>query len=204
MARHAPLPIDAWKGWTPPELHQRLRGIDQPWCVVGGWALDLWYGQQTRIHEDIEFTVLRCDLPVFRHALGDLQHYTAHSGALAHLPKDTEPGAEMAQVWCADEAAGCWRVDLMIEDGTPDVWVYKRDTAVRYPRSDMVWVTADGLPYLRPGAALLFKAKHRRPKDQIDFDVMAPRLPDDERAWLRGHLARLHPGHAWTASLDRA
>ena len=30
-------------------------------AVAGGWAIDLWLGEQTRDHHDIEVVVRRCD-----------------------------------------------------------------------------------------------------------------------------------------------
>ncbi|MGH3656155.1 MAG: nucleotidyltransferase domain-containing protein [Micromonosporaceae bacterium] len=31
--------------------------MDVPWCVAAGWALDLFRGEQTRPHEDLEIAV---------------------------------------------------------------------------------------------------------------------------------------------------
>lgn len=64
-----PLSHDAWCAWHPQELARRLSGIAWPWCVVGGWALDLWHGVETRAHDDLEFTILRADVDRFRAAL---------------------------------------------------------------------------------------------------------------------------------------
>lgn len=77
---------DAWCAWHPTELARRLTGVSVPWCVAGGWALDLWHGHQTREHEDLEFTVLRSDVPVFRRALADMEFHTAGDGIVKHLP----------------------------------------------------------------------------------------------------------------------
>ena len=38
---------DAWSAWRPEELGRRLRGVEKPWCIVGGWALDLWHGRES-------------------------------------------------------------------------------------------------------------------------------------------------------------
>ena len=46
-----------WDPWLPLELAVRLRWVDVPWCVVAGWALDLFRGQASREHEDLEIAV---------------------------------------------------------------------------------------------------------------------------------------------------
>ncbi|MBN3834919.1 amino acid transporter [Burkholderia sp. Ac-20344] len=192
---------DAWKAWHPAELAQRLSAIHLPWCVVGGWALDLWHGAQTREHDDLEFTILREDFGAFRRAFGDLAFYTAHAGVVEKLPENRDAPAGVMQFWGFDRADGSWRIDMMIEPGTAESWAYKRAPSFKRPRAEMVMKTADGVPYLNPSAVLLFKARDRRPKDQQDFDRALPKLPAAERAWLKGCLDVLHPGNEWARAL---
>ncbi|AMB46825.1 amino acid transporter [Methylobacterium sp. AMS5] len=194
-------PEDDWSPWHPGELARRLDAVARPWCVVGGWALDLWHGHQTRDHEDLEFTVLRDDVGVFRQALSDMTLYTVADGRFEILPEGAEPPPHILQIWCFDARAARWRVDLMIEPGEPDAWVCRRCPAIRHPRAGMVASTPEGIPYLRPAAVLLFKAKHRRDKDEADFERALPHLTPAERRWLREGLDRLHPGHAWAQAL---
>lgn len=202
MSNHPLVPDqNAWSPWSPAELSQRLDGVSRPWCVVGGWALDLWQGSKTREHDDLEFTVLREDLGIFRRKLGDMEFYTVNDGTIEPLPADQHPAPEIFQIWCFDRPAGCWRTDMMIEPGTNDTWVYKRNPEITRPRIEIVSLTADGIPYLNPSAVLLFKAKHRRPKDEDDFARARPKLPLSERLWLRDCLERLHPGHDWVGAL---
>jgi hypothetical protein len=68
----------------------------------------------------------------------------------------------------------------------------------------MIGATRDGVPFLRPQAALLFKAKSMREKDEADFAAALPHLDAAARAWLRAALARAHPGHRWLESLAAA
>lgn len=197
MTTTPPLPHDAWSAWHPAALARRLSGVLRPWCVVGGWALDLWHGRETRPHEDLEFTILRGDFPVFRAIFRDLRLHAAGDGHVEPLAQNEAPPAGIAQVWCEDAAARCWRVDMMLEDGTPETWVYKRDPAIRRQRVEMVHVSAEGIPYLAPEAVLLFKAKYRRDKDETDFARALPKLNAAQRRWLRGCLTQTHPVHAW-------
>lgn len=85
----------------------------------------------------------------------------------------------------------------MLESGTAQTWVYKRDASVFYPRTEMVARSDSGIPYLRPTATLLFKAKNTRLKDLRDFSRALPQLSSEERQWLAQHLTLLHPGHDW-------
>lgn len=192
---------DAWTAFAPAELAARLAGTLRPWCVVGGWAIDLWLGRVTRAHGDLEFTVLRADFPLFRAAFDDLDAFSAHDGTLTPLPRGETLPARARQCWLFDRAAGRWRVDLMVEDGTDGLWVCKRDPAITAPRAEMVLRTVDGIPYLSPVAILLYKAKHTRPKDEADFAAALPRLGEDDRDRLARWLGRLHPGHHWIAAL---
>jgi hypothetical protein len=201
METMPPLSHDAWSAWTPGALARRLSGGSRPWCVVGGWALDLWHGCETRAHEDLEFTILRRDFPVFRAAFPDLRLHAVGDGRVEPLGENEAPARGIAQVWCEDAAARCWRVDMMLEDGTPETWVYKRDPSIRRPRGEMVQVTAEGIPYLAPQAILLFKAKYRRDKDEADFARALPKLDTAQRGWLRACIAQAHPGHGWLDAL---
>jgi hypothetical protein len=51
--------IDAlWSDpWRPEQIAERLAGVSVPWYIAAGWALDLFRGEQTREHEDIEIAV---------------------------------------------------------------------------------------------------------------------------------------------------
>jgi hypothetical protein len=195
-----PLPDDAWNAWHPADLMRRL-GTQIHWYVIGGWALDLWHGRQTRDHEDLEFAVLRQDVGRARSLLPELTFFSVVGGQIEYLPSSVSPAIHVAQLWGADPKEGCWRVDMMPEGGTPTSWVYKRDPSLTVPRGNIIRKTADGLPFLAPAAILLFKAKHRREKDDGDFDLALPRLSASERADLRGWLERLHPDHDWIVRL---
>lgn len=190
-----------WHPWHPQELAQKLDDVALPWCVVGGWALDLWHGKQTRPHEDIEFAVLRQHLPLFRERLAGVTIYAVNNGKITRLEPDDQPSPDTGQFWCRDESTGCWRADMMIDPGTSDMWMCKRDPGIRHSRAQMVRYNAQGVPYLGPDAVLLLKAKYQRPKDEQDFQAALPKLNHSEQERLGVWLKQLHPGHPWSATL---
>jgi hypothetical protein len=197
----APPDVDAWRAWTPEEAALRLDGVAAPWCVAGGWALDLWRGEQTRPHDDLEIAILRSDLDAFRAHLAGFAFYAAGSGHVSPLPADEQPPAEKHQVWLLEEPARVWRMDMFLEPGDSEVWICRRDPAIRAPRSAMIGTSASGIPYLGPEGVLIYKAKARRPKDEADFAASLPLLDAARRRWLADALARAHPGHPWLAAL---
>ena len=194
--------LDAWDAWRPDEATSRLAGVTAPWCVAGGWALDLWQGRQTRPHDDMEIAILREDFPIFRAHLHGFGFFIVGSGEVSPLPSgaDLDPGKH--QVWILEEPARTWRMDIFLEPGDLDTWVFRRDETIRCVRSRMAGTTAEGVPYLKPEGVLLYKAKAARAKDERDFSVCVPLMEPASRAWLGDNLARVHPGHSWIGRLE--
>lgn len=189
--------VTAWDPWTPAEAAARLAGVT--FCVGGGWAVSLHAGRVTRRHGDLEVGVVRGDYLAARDALRDLAPYAAVGGKVVPLAEGEEPPGDHFQTWFHDGDA--WRVDVMIEPGDADTWVYRRDESLSAPRSFMVGHSSDGIPYLLPHGGLLFKAKYGRAKDEADFAVAAPLLTEEQLAWLVAALERFHPDHSWLAAL---
>ncbi|MBB6488923.1 nucleotidyltransferase domain-containing protein [Rhizobium lusitanum] len=196
-----PIPEDAWLPWRPSDLADRLKHASGVWYVVGGWALDLWHGSQTREHEDLEFAVLPENVQEFRKILQDLDFFTVHSGVIEHLPQTEAPPTHVSQLWGLDARSACWRVDMMLEKGTPSTWHYKRDPTLQVLRSEIIRTNDAGIPYLAPAAVLLFKARHLREKDEVDFERALVKLTFAERDTLRRWLDVAHPNHPWLTAL---
>jgi Aminoglycoside-2''-adenylyltransferase len=150
--------LDAWQPWTPAEAAHALADVEVPWCVVGGWAIDLFVGRTTRPHSDLEIAVLRADFARVRRALPAYRFHVVGEGEVRALPDGENPPADRHQNWALDPAAQAWRMDVMLEPGDAEVWMFRRDPAIRAARSAMVDRTADGIPFLRPQGTLLFKA----------------------------------------------
>jgi hypothetical protein len=194
-------PLEAWEPWRPDEVARRLAGVDARWCVVGGWAIDLFLGRETRAHDDLEIAVPRADFAAVRAHLAGFALHTVREGEVRALAPDELPPLENHQNWLLDPRANAWRMDVMLEPGEADTWVYRRDESIRAPRARMVARTERGIPFLRPEAVLLFKAKRAEAKDDADLASALPSLDVPARAWLRAALARTHPGHRWLETL---
>jgi hypothetical protein len=193
--------IDAWLPWCPNEVMRQLTGVSAPWCLAGGWALDLWFGQQMRPHHDLEIAVLRRDFATFRARLNRFDFFVAADGEVSVLPLESYPGPQHHQVWVLDSSARAWRMSILLEPGDDETWVFRRDEAIRCPRSQMIATTTEGVPYLKPEGVLLYKAKATRPKDDDDFKSCAPLLVSAARTWLKSALVTTYPLHRWIEQL---
>ena len=189
-------PLEAWAAWSPQEAALRLASVTAPWCVVGGWALDLWLGEQSRAHGDLEIAIQREDLPQVRAALG-LPLHAVGDGAVRLLADDQPTPPHRHQNWVREGEA--WRMDIMLEPGDPETWVYRREPGLTAPRAWMVGASDHGVPYLKPQGVLLYKSKTPRAKDEADLANALPRLDNEARVWLADAIARFEPASPWRA-----
>jgi Aminoglycoside-2''-adenylyltransferase len=193
--------IEAWDAWHPRTLAERLADVPFPWCVAGGWAVDLFLGRATREHHDLEIAVPASWFARVPPRVPEVEFWVPHGeGALAPMSSETLAGPSH-QTWAYERAAGRWRFDVFREPHDGDTWICRRDPTIRRPYADLVARTPDGIPYLAPEVVLLFKAKGQRPKDVADLGNLLPELAPERRAWLFRALGVIHPGHAWLERL---
>ncbi len=79
------------------------------------------------------------------------------------------------------------------EDGT---WIYRRDHRIRRPLVEVFDAHRDP-PRIAPEVQLLYKSRGLRPKDELDFATVLPRLTSAQRRWLATTLASEHGDHPW-------
>jgi hypothetical protein len=198
MPRNEVPSSEAWQPLTPQGVSALIDRISVPWCIVGGWAIDLFLDAETRTHADIEIEILRSDFDAVRRRLKSHFHFfAAGSGNLTPLDIMEKPALDIHQVWCADLPRMAWKLDIMFGEGDADVWRYRRNPAIERSRTLMTLETRERIPFLNPAGVLLFKAKHMREKDIVDFGNVLPRMTAQDRAWLGCSLEKAHPGHAW-------
>lgn len=191
--------LSKWKAWSPAEVAERLEGVDTPWFVTAGWAIDLSVGRETRDHEDIEIAVGQTGWDQIRRALGGHEFVVVGDGYA--WPDTPSARADHHQTWVREVDTGFWRLDVFREPWDGDLWVFRRDRSISRPLALVIEYTADGIPYAAPEIVLLFKAKAAREKDEADLEVALPLLSAEQRRWLADALAAVHPGHAWLERL---
>ncbi len=187
-----------WAPWTPDEVARRLAAVEAPWAVAAGWAIDLFLGAVTRPHDDLEIAVPAARFHEIVAALPGFQWKVAGDGRIWPHPQHLD---RHFQTWLWDAEQGCFRLDVFREPHTEGRWVCRRDARITLDYTELIHRSPAGVPYVIPEVVLLFKAKHRRDKDEADFARVLPELNSWRRDRLRGWLTRVHPGHSWIDAL---
>jgi hypothetical protein len=187
--------------FAPPlQVAALMAGFDRPWCIAGGWAIDLFLGRETRPHYDVE-------LVVFREDQGALYTYLAGWPLEKVRNRVREPWRgewlelPVHQVDVRVSGSGFKKLEVLFNERDGQLWWFRRNMAVTRSLDACMLLPTLGVPILAPEIVLLFKAKGPQPKDESDFAGTLGRLSDESRSWLARSLACCHPGHPWLARL---
>lgn len=189
-----------WGPWEPAPLAEVValfQGLEVPWWVSGGYAIELAVGRVYREHGDVDISLLRRDQLAARRLLADWDCQVADPpGTLRTWAVDEVLPERAHDIWVREHAGGPWRFQLMLDEADGDEWIYRRDERIRRPLAS-VGVAEDGFVRLSPEVQLLFKSKGRRPKDELDFSEVLPILTGSQRLWLDQMLAIEFGEHPW-------
>ena len=190
-----------WEPLSPQQVAELLRGIDVPWWIAGGWALDLFGGRQTRAHEDIEISVFRGDEVKIRERLKGWEFFVANDGTLTPLVGTAPFPSHAHELWCRERGRETWQLEILIEEREGGRWFYRRNARIGVNAKDVGRFTSDGIPYIRPDIQLLYKSKGGRAIDESDLLSILPRLDVAQRATLSAWISAGDPTHRWIERL---
>jgi hypothetical protein len=188
-----------WQSMPPAEVAAELAGCGVRWWIAGGRAARAG-ASASRAHDDTDVAVLAADVEGVRAAMRGWHLWENINEELRPLLDGVPVRDRCEQLWVRRDAFSPWRMEFLVDRaGTAQERVYKRDPSVRLPW-DRAEHTVDGLRYLRPEVALLYKAGRNEARDRDD--LAAARLDDDARTWLT--VALEETGQAEWAALARA
>jgi aminoglycoside-2''-adenylyltransferase len=177
-----------------------MHAFPAPWCVAGGWALDLFLGRVTRTHADLELAVLREDQAALQQQFAGWTLEKVVDGRRAAWPAGERLALPVHEIHAHSTGEPRRAIEFLLNEREGDEWVYRRDAGVRLPLNRWI-VPAGGVPVLCPAIVLLFKAKAPRPKDEADFRSARDALGRERRRWLGAALRVCHSDHPWAESL---
>jgi len=188
----------SWEALTPLDAAAMFAGYGGRWWIGGGWAIDLFLRRQTRSHGDIDVAVLWDEQPLLREHFRAREIHVAHDGKLTPWVEGDWLTPPRHQFWARRQAGGPWTLEFLLEEVTGGSIAYRRDRRVKVPLSMFGRVSDEGVPYIAPEVALLYKAGSvTMARNAADFDAAHPNLDLAARSWLRGALELAHPGHPW-------
>jgi hypothetical protein len=203
------LAVEEWMS-HPPATRDGLDAVallmadfPHPWFFCGGWAIDLFLGRPMRVHQDVDIGIFRADQQVMQAYLlargWDLA--VAADGVLAPWKRGVWLDLPLHTIWCRNLNHEPVFLEVLLNEGDPVQFRFRRNPTLTSVGTEAIHYTVDGLPYLAPEIALLYKSAHvEEVNNQSDFDHALPRLTTEQRAWLRHGLCVLYERHPW---LDR-
>ncbi|WP_339252388.1 hypothetical protein NSQ43_01300 [Sporosarcina sp. FSL W8-0480] len=176
-----------------------MAGYVRQWGIAGGWAIDLFIGNQTREHSDIEIAISREDQHRMRNYLMDWKFDKAVNGKLANWGNETLelPIHELHGKHLNSEDA----LEVLLNEFEKGKWVFRREPQITYPASSTFLISNLGIPILHPIIVLLYKSKNTREKDHADFIAVKDILNVQDKKWLCQALDIHIPGHPWISEL---
>jgi len=179
-----------------------LASYPHPWWIAGGWAIDLFLGQVTREHHDLEIGVFREHQIALRNHLGGWSLSRCADGTWTKWDAGGWIGQPDFQMKAARRDATPNEFDLFLDDLVHGQWQCRRCPAILLPLDGFA-LKASVVPvrFLRPEIQLLYKAKYHRPQDEHDFENAFPRMSDEQRCWLGDSLRLCYTDDPWLARL---
>ncbi len=192
-----------WEPFSPQEVAQIFSAFAGPWCIAGGWGLDLFLNKITREHADIDVIVLREDQPLLFELFQGFEIFVVDPPGSLRPWKVTESlSYPLYNIWIREKAIGPWKVQVMLQDHRPQEWLFRRDHLISGPLDKLVVQTNIGIPVLSPDIQLLYKGKDIRTKDQQDFQKVLPYLEAEQSIWLGEKIRQVYgKQHPWLEQL---
>lgn len=184
-----------------------MAGFAPPWYVAGGWGLDLFLGRVTRAHEDVDVATLRADQEALRAHLADweLRKVVAgpDGGVLVPWLEGEWLELPVHEIHARRPQGEPAALEVLLNESEGELWRFRRNLEVGRPLARIGLRAPNGLPFLAPEIALLYKAKGHQAKDDQDFCNVRGALDGERRKWLRQAIATCHPRHPWLVELGR-
>jgi hypothetical protein len=165
------------------KINTFLENYCEKWFICGGWSLDLFIGNETRKHNDIEIGIFRKDqvklFDYFKeiefHYVDNVHNYRNINwkGELLNLP--------IHELHCK---IGDMDLEILLNECDENNWIFRRDNKIKVKLNEAIKFY-DNIPYLSPELVLLYKLNSIREKDEFDFKSIVPKISKEKIYWLK-------------------
>jgi hypothetical protein len=185
----------------PLQVATLMRDFKPNWFVAGGWAIDLFLGQVTRPHQDIEIAIFRKDQAALHNYFDGWLLRKVVSGAPVVWHRDEWLTLPVHEIHCSNEAAQPPLIEILLNESNETEWLYRRNQKVRRSLIKIELESNAGVKFLCPEIVLLYKAKNPKAKDEQDFQAVVGHLDAEQKRWLKCAIAFTDLQHHWLQSL---
>jgi hypothetical protein len=178
--------------------------------VCGGWAIDLFVGEVTREHEDLEVGTFRAHQQALHAHYDGWNAYKVDNPGVWDPWERTEwlelPVHQVLFRPADSEHPDPWEPNyderqFFLNDAERGIWISRRDPRITLHLRQLAQRGRGGIPVVAPEVQLLYKAKHDAEKNEHDFRLVVDSITGARRRWLREALELVHPGHRWIQAL---
>ena len=180
-------------------VNQIMQSFNKPWAIAGGWSIDLFLGEETRKHADIEIVIYRKDQLAIQEHLADWNLKKVQNGIVLAWEKNEHLALPIHETY-AEKASE--KIEILLNESDSECWLYRRDSRIKRELGKAILTTNHGIPFLSPEIALLYKSKNPRPKDEMDFGSSCNYMSDEQKQWLQESLKLTYTEHPWIELLN--
>jgi hypothetical protein len=179
-----------------------LCGFKPDWFIAGGWAIDLFLGEETRSHADTEIAIFRRDQLELQDFLKPFKLKKAVNGELIDWEAGDFLDFPVHEIHCFDETEETPFLEVLLNEANEREWIYRRNQSITKPLSELYLTADSNVKFLRPEVVLLYKSKNPRAKDEQDFQTVIGHLDSQSKEWLRNALSVCYAKHHWLEVLE--
>lgn len=197
MSEHVPDPTTRWQRVTPASVAEIFANVPARWWLSAGSAFDQWSATPLR---DRDRLIVSTTLASIDHLIAGLpagRSAWVVAGDDVVAWSDIDEHGDVLTVLIYDVGVDAWILQVNLEDGTPDRWVYRRDPRLQLPWDQAV-LDIDGIPTGAPEVQLVWKALRPKPEDEADKDIILPALSESARSWWERAILSVHPHSTWS------
>ena len=205
-------------------LNEYIRHIEIDYAVCGGSAIDLFVGQKTRPHKDLDVSVYWEDRDkIVQYMLDDGWDIYEPCGS-EHLHKINnikDQKRVKSNIWCVKHTNPHYKfieqdkdmysvsfdgseqtqldfIEYLFNNRDSEHFIYTRNHSIKRELKNAI-LKAKDVMYLAPEVVLLYKSSAlNNPDHQHDFDISIPKMNKSQIEWLKNALVKMFPeGHEW-------
>ena len=187
------------------KIKQLLVEAQFSWFVCGGWAIDLYLGELTREHKDVDIAIWRKDQLLMQQYLVNRGWTIDVAGGGKLVPWAVGDFIELPKhnVWCKNVKHDPDFLEVLFNERDGESFLFRKDFSIKRPLSQTVLQSSQGILYLAPEIVLLYKSRsHDETQNQADFVATIPKLSDESLTWLKNSIMTMNQEHPWLVSLS--